>query len=183
MGFLDFFRALKNARKVGGNFGYIAQNIATIYFVLKESDFGKRLSKDQLLFATALCDTISYVKLGTITIEDLHEAVILSQIGEVRIFPYSVRHDSLSNFLENKDIVGLAMQIEALIFSAEMIVDYHDVVDSVVSQKNQIEQMINKTLKEGKNCELYPAVFFNISDWLNDNNFRQTILDFDVNAL
>lgn len=185
MGLFGILKTIKNAKKAGGNFGYIAQNIATIYYVLKESEFGKQLNEDQLLFATALCDTISYVESGNITIEELYSSVIQSKIGVVSIFPYEVRHDSFLNntTTKNKYLIGLTMQIEALIFSAEMLANYHDVVDSVVERKSEIAKMVNKTLQEGKKGNLYPAVLSNISIWLKDNSFRQIILDFDVYAL
>lgn len=180
MGLFDIFRAFKNANKAGGNFGYIAQNIATIYYVLKNSEFGKQLTEDQLLFATALFDTIIYIKESTITIEEIKESVVLSKIGHVRIFPYEKEHEAFCSNTKNRYLIGLAMQVEALIFTAEMLANYRDIVDIIVDKKAKIADTINQTLEQGKNCILYPAVYENVNRWINEQDLRKLILSFEI---
>lgn len=180
MGLLDRFRALRNAKKAGGNFGYIAQNIATIYYVLNESDFGKQLTEDQLLFATALFDTICYINEGTITVDELKDSVVLAKIGHIGISTYQKQYESFCSNTENKYLIGLAMQIESLIFTAEMLANYHDVVDEIVKRKTEIAKMINQTLEQGKKCTLYPTINFNVNTWMYERSLQELILSFEI---
>lgn len=183
MGLLNMFRALKNSAKAGGAFGYVAQNIAIIYYVIKESKFGKQLNEDQLLFATALCDTEVYIQLGQISIEDIKDAVMYAHIQKVEIFPYSVIHGSLSDIYKNKYLISLAMQIEALIFNVDSYVNYRDIVDAVIRNKPKITNVINKTLEEKENCNIYPTVFINVTSWIRNADFQNLVLSFDINNL
>ena len=180
MGLLNIIRAFKDSAKAGGNFGFIAQNVATIYYVLKESEFGKQLNEDQLLFATALCDTIPYISNEAISIDELRRAVIYSKIGCVGIFPYKVKHDSPFEHYENKEIINLTMQIEVLIFSAEMLTDYHNVVNVVVDKKEQISKMVNRTLEQGHKCSIYPTILKGMNHLLNNDEIKKTILSFEL---
>ena len=42
---MGFFRWIKANKSDGGNFGFVAKNIASIYYVIRNTDFGKQLTK------------------------------------------------------------------------------------------------------------------------------------------
>lgn len=178
MGLFDRFK--KKSKNKSTNFEYFAQYIATIYYVLKESNFGKQLNDKQLLFATALCDTIDYIDSGTMTVEEIQESVMYAQIGCVGIFPYRVQHDSLFSKEEHKDLIGLTMQLEALIFASAMIADYHEIVDIIVEMKPLISQTVIQTLEQGRRSSIYSIIYQTVTIYLNDSNFRNAVLSFDI---
>ena len=180
MGVFNIIKAMFQSILAGGNFGYIAKNIATIYYIIENSCFGKELTEEQKLYATALCDTYNYLLNNTITIDEIQRAVFFAKAGIVGIGPYIKPLGLLNSGLgENEDVIYLAMQIETLIFSVATKNDYHDVVDMVLSSKDKIANMVNKTIEKGKNGSLYSSLNKNVNMHLCDSAFRNIVLSYE----
>lgn len=159
--------AIKNQMKAGGNFAYIAQNIATIYYVIKQSNFGKSLTNAQLLFATALCDTIYYIQSGDISVEEI------AMYAKIAATPSTLMR-------RNKYLKDLAVYIEALIFSIEVPeFEYDEIIDEIIKDTTQIDIMIDKTIEEGEKSYLYHTVYENVNIWINEDAFRDIVLSYD----
>ena len=182
MGLFSAFKHLKNAAAAGGNFGFIAQNVATIYYVLGELPFGKTIDDDKRLYATGILDAIVYIANGSIAEEDISDCVLCGKVGRVSLGLYYQEHRDLFDYEENRDLIGLTMQLEALIFSVSNTdVDYREIVNQVVAQKKTISDMVNRTLKEGKKSPLYQNVLFNVSNWLSDPQIVELINGYQLN--
>ena len=171
MGIFSVFKQLKNAASAGGNFGFVAQNIATLYYAIGETPFGKTLDDETRLFATGILDIIAYLNDGTLSPDSVVDSISYGKIGQVSLDFYSIQHRRMFDVEDNGVLIGFAMQLEAFIFEASNTgIGYRDIVDQVVSHKSVIANMISKTLAEGKRSPLYPSVMGNVSIWLSDPN-------------
>jgi len=174
---LGIFRAFKNSISAGGNFGYIAQNIAAIYTALGYNDFGKYLDEDKKLYATGIIDAYSYICEGVLSYEEISDCIAFGDLGFVRLGFYTQQHRKMFDTEQNERIIGLAMQLEAYIFASTFNgkIDYHDIVDMVVREKPTISRMINSTLNQGIKCPIYKEVLFTVETICKDNAFRDLV--------
>lgn len=159
-------------------FNFIAVNMAVIYYVIKNSKFGKTLTPNQILYATALCDTASYLFSGKIDTDEIKEALFVSQASSVKIGFYSQSHN-IFEYIPNRELVNLTLQIEAMIFTIDTNVDYHDIVDIVISKKDIISNQIEKTLNQGDTAPLYDTINKNISEIIKQKEFQELIYEYE----
>lgn len=176
MGIFGYFSAFKSMLSAGDNFRYIAQNVATIYYVIDNSKFGATITDRQKLYATALIDTYAYISNGTISLEDIARGVSASQAGMIILFPYSRQH-GIFDIRDNCDLLNLTMQLEAMIFNADSNVHPNQIIDTIVSKKDSISDMINKTISQGTKCPLYKTVLKNTNAHLQDQDFQYIVSD------
>lgn len=164
MGLFSFLSQMKKAKSAGGNFGFIAQNIGAIYTALGKTEFGKSLSESEKLYATGLIDTFAYLQQGTLTPRDIAMAMAYGTAGEVCLNFYRVQHgNAFFKQEKNEELIDFTMALEAKIFEVSNTgVDYRSLVDLVVENKQTISDMINKTLAEGENCNIYREVMSNV---------------------
>ncbi len=176
MGLFANLSQLRKAAKAGGNFGFVAQNIAAIYYAIPLTPFGKTLSEDQRLFATGLIDASIYINNGSITSEDIEDCVLMGKTGNVCIGLYRVQHREMFDLEDNATLVGFAMQLEAFIFCADMPkMDYRDIVNAVVQKKGIIASTISKTLQEGTKSSIFPAVMQNTTIMMASPDFQNVV--------
>ncbi len=161
----------------GGNYGYIAKNIATIYYIIEHSQNSSLFTEEQKLYATALIDCYGYLENGIFSIYDLTRAVQYSQAGIICVDLYHQMNSPFTDFSDNRDLVNLTMQLEALIFRG-MGADAHTCVDSVISKKAKIEKMIRKTLSDAPNGEMFHKVFPFVTKSLADDAFKEMVLSY-----
>lgn len=178
MGFLRTISAIisgiKSMRAAGDNFRFIAQNIATIYYIIDNSQFGSTLNDSQKLFATALIDTYVDISKGNISIEDIVDSVYYGIAGIVYIFPYS-RQNSVFDIREHKDLINVTMQLEALIFNIDTNVNPSQIIDEIFLNKDGIDDIINTTIDQGKNSPLYKNMFQKVTAMIEDIYFQQIV--------
>ena len=182
---MGIISGLINMISSGGNFRFIAQNMAAIYSVLQDTSFGQSLDRHHLLFATALADVQAYFWAGQMTEEDLNQAVSCALTRTVSINSYSRRSfspsdtsDPLRGFSENMDIICLTMQVEAMIFALSSRLDSDIVVDQVIKNKKVIAKTIENGLRDIKHLRIYNAVHNNVIAWISDSEFRRTIISY-----
>lgn len=175
MGILGFISAFRSMRAAGDNFRFVAQNIATIYYVVDHSPFGATLNNSQKLYATALIDTYAYIAKGTISMEDVAKGVSYAQAGITVLFPFHRQHGMLY-CNEHSDLVHLAMQIEAMIFSVDTNLHPNQIIEAVVSHKESIAEMITQTVFQGTSSPLYKNVLKKAAVHLQDPDFQHIVL-------
>lgn len=178
MGIFNMLSQYKSMLKAGDNFRFVAQNIATIYYVVDHSAFGHTLNNSQKLYATALIDTFAYIQNGRISMEDVARGVSIAKAGATALFPYRQLHGMLYCH-EHSDLIHLAMQLEAMIFNADTNAHPNQIIDMVVSKKEDIANMVTKTMDQGCRSPLYKNVFNNISGHLQDPDFQYIVLAYE----
>ena len=182
MGLLDTIRQRRAMTQAGGNYAWIAQNMAAIYYAIPLTPFGKTLSEEQRLFAAGLIDAVAYLQEGSLTPQDIQDAVLWGMTGNVGLGFYTVSHRNGIEFEENKDLVGLTMQLEARFFElSDAKIDYHDIVDVVIMKKDIISKAIERTLAEGTSCSIFPEVMRNTTVALTSPGFQQLVLSYKIN--
>lgn len=166
--------------KAGGNFAWIAQNMAAIYYAVPLTPFGKTLSEEQRLFATGLIDATAYLQEGSLCLQDIQDALLWGMTGNVGLELYTVSHRDMFDFEENKNLVGLTMQLEARFFElSDAGIGYREIVDAVITAKQVISDTIEKTLAEGAQCHIFPEVMQNTAIALANPDLQQIILSYN----
>ncbi len=165
MGFLKNF--FKNEES-NDNFTLIAENMATIYYIIKESQYGSKLTENQILYATGFIDTLSYLMSESITDEEIKQAVTLGYIGQCKLDTYLKPHRAMLEFGENQPLIGMIMQIECLIFYQDTGMRARELIDMVISQKEKIEAATLGTLAQGSESKYYNDLFPLVMQILND---------------
>ena len=179
MGIFTFIRAAKNMIINGGNYSFIAKNIAMIYYVIENSDFGKILSEEQKLFATALCDTYEYLQSGEMSVEDIMETVFLgTELANPTYGFYGI-----FEVVDNRNLINVTMALEALIFSKHSDLEYQAIVNNVIKNKEKISETINKALVLKEKCDLYNVIYDNVNIWINDKDFQKIIFMYNDSAV
>lgn len=176
---LNIFRAITYMFTSKGNFGFIARNMALIYHIVDNSDFGRRLTKSQKLYATALCDTYTYLQSGELSPKYLMEVVF----SGTHFTEYQSGLFAKYENMPNADLINTTMHIEVLIFSIDTDVPYTNIIDSVIKSRQLIAKTINKTLENSNNDDLYETVYKNVSLWLTDKDFQNLIMKYNSNAI
>ena len=183
MGLLDTIRQKRQLKKAGGNFAWIAQNVAAIYYAIPLTPFGKTLSEEQRLFAAGLIDAAAYLREGSLTPQDIQDAVLWGMTGTVGLGFYNRKHREMFDIEENGNLVGMTMQLEARFFElSDAKIDYHDIVDVVIMNKNIISRTIERTLAEGTRCSIFPEIMQNTTIALASPDFRQLVMSYKTNA-
>ena len=179
MGLLETITQKRQLKKAGGNFAWIAQNMAAIYYAVPLTPFGKTLSEEQRLFAAGLIDAAAYLQEGSLSPQDIQDALLWGMTGNVGLGFYTVSHRDMFDFEENKNLVGLTMQLEARFFEvSDAGIDYRDIVDVVVKEKQVIAKTIERTLAEGSRCRIFPEVMQNTTIALANPGLQQMILSY-----
>ena len=179
MGLLDNFRQKRQLKKAGGNFAWIAQNVAAIYYAVPLTPFGKTLPEEQRLFAAGLIDAVAYLQEGSLTPQDIQDAVLWGQTGTVGLGFYNRRHREMFESEDNQELLGMTMQLEARFFElSDAGIDYHDIVDVVVMHKDVIAETIRKTVAEGSRCPIFREVMQNTTIAMASPGFQQLVLSY-----
>lgn len=172
----------------GGTFTLIAENVALYYRALCNSSFGQSLSEDEKLFAVAVMDCWPYIWQDKLPIEIIQHSIPMIKIGMIGTTPYWVPHsDDIWNLKgENSVLISLIMQIEVMIFCAEMLANYREIVSMVIEMEPLISEMASCVLHEGDNYELYTFIISYVESFIQNpefqtimRNFRQKKPDFD----
>ena len=111
--------------------------------------------------------------------QDIQDALLWGMTGNVGLGFYTVSHRDMFDFEENKNLVGLTMQLEARFFEvSDAGIDYRDIVDVVVKEKQVIAKTIERTLAEGSRCRIFPEVMQNTTIALANPGLQQMILSY-----
>ncbi len=164
----------------GGNFAYVAENVSVIYTLLRNTQFGSSLPEGQLMYATALIDTMAYLSSGKITKSDL-EIGILSALGNrINVSFYKREIYDYYSERENAKLVCLAMQIEALVFNADnsLRIDYRQIVDMVCKKKTLIEKTVDRIVKQPQKAISYTQYSGVVEKMSEDRSFQAEVLAF-----
>lgn len=172
------FTGIKAMRNAGDNFRFIAQNIATIYYIIDNSKFGITLNDEQKLYATALIDTYVDISKGKISIEDVAEGVSYGLHGIVFVPPYSKQND-IFDIRDNRQLLYVSMQIEAMIFSIDTNVHAYQIIDQIFAHKEDIYNMIYETLEQGKSSPLYKGMLPKVTAMIEELEFQDIVLSDD----
>ena len=172
---LGFTETTTQVISAGGNFRFVAQNIATIYCIVEHSSFGKTLTKEQKMYAAALIDMYAYLSKGAYQPIDVAMAVDYARGGIVSLFPHNKVHGLLDRN-ENADLVNLSMQLEAMIFSVDTNVPDKEIVDMVVSEKSTISDAVNQIVSQGSNGAMYKKMYTYVQQHLSDPSLQNIVL-------
>jgi len=183
MGIFKRLKAKKETLKpmvdAGGNYNFIAQNIACIYYVVDNSYYCVDYDEDHKLFASALMATIAFVSDGSISINELEDAVRFSGTAVIRSGLISVNHGGINDLAhENNRLINMVMQLEALEFSCFSNMPVRAIINSVINNKQAIIEMIDKTIKEGSACPLYSKIVPFVDASFESEDFRNLVLSY-----
>lgn len=171
--------AVRKSANAGGNFGYIAQNVATIFYCIKEfTDLGHALTKDQLIFAALYIDSISYLEEGSFSAQDIDDIVRFSSLGMIGN-AYMYRKNCFNTFsADNDELDHLACAtagIEIEMFLDGCNIDYHTVIDTVYDHYDEIAAMIRKTVGQGSSSPLFDSICPLVLSLFSDPDFIQIV--------
>lgn len=175
-----FFKAIINMIRAGGNFGYVAQNVATIYNVITNSPSLQTINYKQTLFAVALCDLTSYYKKGLLQIEDAAYAVDAACLGCLLTNSNIITHSDTSDDCMPELLVNLTMELLLIVYCLDTRHDESIIMQSILENKDKIRKTIDKELKKGSKGSLYKDVYRNIHIYcLCNKNNREVILNYE----
>lgn len=167
--------------KNGGNLSFIASNITAAYCIFRDTPFGKILNEEQLLCATALCNSLYYVSSGEISSDTIQRSVGYALTGTIGNFAYNVPHSGAFGFLSNFEdrtlfhIFGLSMQLEFLYFLVDTDFTSQELCDSLIDNKEIIESAVERTYKNPKANPNYSNIHAVVSNMISDAEFRNLI--------
>ncbi len=157
------------------------EDLASIFYVLKESEFGKILSDEQLLFACAILHLSKFLKKGLITFSEIKNAIILGQKNVCKLGNFEQLH---RNFQDEDsiatDLIGFSMQLECLKYYIETKIPTNEIVNSIVAKKEKIIIQILKTLQRGENNNLEQTIIDNVNTMLNDTYFKNLVINYNM---
>ena len=172
----NYAKFLKN----GGNFTFIAENVAAIYRALELTSFGHDLSLGRHLYATALIDTVAYLRSGQFESSDLELATLNAMINRISIMPYERKvYPMFGDLSYHQELVCLAMQLEAMIAFADNKITYTQAIDIVMSKKDLIESTIHRAVCNPAKLEIFETVQANVDAIVENKSFRDQVLAFD----
>ena len=172
----NYAKFLKN----GGNFTFIAENVAAIYRALELTSFGHDLSLGRHLYATALIDTIAYLQSGQFESSDLELAALNATIKRISIMPYERKvYPMFGDPSYHQELVCLAMQLEAMIAFADNKITYTQAIDIVMSKKDLIESTIHRAVCAPSKLSIFETVQANVDAIVADKSFCDQVLAFD----
>lgn len=172
----NYAKFLKN----GGNFTFIAENVAAIYRALELTAFGRELSLGRHLYATALIDTVAYLRSGQFEESDLELAALNATIRHISILPYDCQvYSMFDDIAYHQELVCLAMQLEAMIAFADSKITYKQAIDIVMSKKDLIESTIHRAVCNPAKLEIFETVQANVDAIVENKSFRDQVLAFD----
>lgn len=145
------------------NYEVIAENMAGIYYILKNSYISEKLSKKQLLFATAYLDVFYYIQTDQINEKQLKQAVLLGRMGKLRLGIFSKDYELYWGYSDDdlfeRSLLGLVMQVESLIFNIESSISENAIIESVIAKKKKIEKSMNKIFTKGNESKVIQKMF------------------------
>lgn len=94
--------ALIKSAFAGGNFGYIAQNVATTYIAVCQYAEDKKYGTSQLLYATGLIDIIPYIKSGQMSEGRIKTCIKCGDEGIVALNAYMDYRDIVNSIVSKK---------------------------------------------------------------------------------
>jgi len=175
----NYAKFLKN----GGNFTFIAEYVACIYRALEETSFGQKLSLGKHLYATALIDTIAYQMSGQFSKDEIELAALNSIIKHISILPYERKvYEDFWDPTYHKELVCLAMQLEAMIFFADNRISYQQAIDVVIAKKDLIEAAVHKAVCNPSKLSFYEDIVSKVGSFVSDPSFCDTVMSFDDGA-
>ncbi|MBO4854056.1 MAG: hypothetical protein J5482_02775 [Oscillospiraceae bacterium] len=165
--------------KAGGDFGYIAQNVATIYYcICNFADENGELTEDQRIYASLLIDAAAHLKNGSIDPEELQTSVQMANAYEIGGNFFCLHHvynlfgtDAPDKYAE---LICATADLEVLTLSASSKIGYRAVIDQVMKNIPKIEAMVIKTIEQGVLSPLFenlrPSVlwYFHQPSFLED---------------
>lgn len=179
MGFFACIKAIFQAFSSGGNFGFIAKNIATIFCIVDRSQYSNGFTEAQKLYATALIDVMKYLD-DVISVNDVEKAVTNSMRGIVGIDFYTVPIGLYDmGKYQNQNLVHMIMQMEMLIFSVSCKYNYREIVDMVISEKEKIIHTVDATLAQPVKNKSYSELEAITLNQLKNEQFRNIVLSFN----
>ena len=169
---------IQNAEAATDNFTLIAQNVATIFYIVHHSDFGEKITEKQKLYATALIDLYAYISNGTISVEETARSVRYATTGFLVLSPCRKDHGFL-DYDSTSHVVNLAMQLEAMIFDSDTNLSRQEIVDAVVEKKPAIKNMVNQTLMQGETSPIYDDLIPYAMKSLQSKDFQSIVLSYE----
>ena len=167
------------------NFTIIAQNMAVIYSTLKSTPFGSSLGDEQLLYGTALIDTLTYLIERQISTDDLCYCTLSACANEVSLLLYSVRLFDAADVIPYRDLVCLTLQIIAQIAwteskagNLEIPINYRACVDMAASKRDRIANIIQETMEHISEVPFYERFFSNAKSAIDIPEVRNAILSY-----
>lgn len=152
--------AFSNSFKAGGNVGYIAQNVATIYHcICRYADKENKYTTAQRIYAALLIDSIAYLQSGQISSSELQTSVhaaALRQIGANHFYRQELY--GIACYPDNAHLICATADLEVLMFCADSNLDYHSVIDFVARSIGTIESMVHRTLAQGDASPLFSSI-------------------------
>ncbi len=168
--------------KAGGNIGYIAQNVATIYHcICRYADKGNKYTTAQRIYAALLIDSIAYLQNGQISSSELQTSVhaaAVHQIGANHFYHQEVY--GIACYPDNADLICATADLEVLMFCADSNLDYHSVIDFVARSIGAIESMVHRTLSQGDASPLFDNILPTVLALFHQQDFLSEldVIDF-----
>lgn len=156
------------------NFEYVAKNITNIFLVLSNMQMSKDLPLEKKLLLVTFFDLFTYYKTGEISIENMEHYVYTALNEEIGDYEYQELIDC-DNIDNNKELLLLVFEIEAIVFSQGTGVQIKDSILAVKQKRDIVENAVNDTLNQGTDSEEYKNMFSIILKIREDYEIRKTI--------
>ena len=164
MDFINKFKQISASWKTGGNFKFIALNMATIYNAICQNDIGKKYSENERMSAMSLCDMYQYLMDGD---TDPYEVVGYTKNALKRI----------GNGSDVDKITEITIEMEYLIFATLGKFSDEVIRDCINKEYHEIRAIIEKTLCEPDSSIIKDNVYKNVYLWLEDKDFNDILED------
>lgn len=142
------------------NFTYIAENVATIYYMVKNSDMCDHITEEEALFITGVCASTEYVRQK----ESFFGGIFFSvkNATHQRFIPaFSSKRFRFSCDARHKNLVGFILNLESIMFAFDTDFDHETIADCVLERQQDIADTAVLTYSLGTASRLYEHIFFN----------------------
>ncbi len=135
-------------RRVNNAIVLIATNVTYIYEILRHEYRQRFPDEDTLLMTAGAIDILVYLQNGSYSIEDMRAAVVNAKAGECCLDVVHCRRvESIQEFMSGGSniLLNFIMQLEAMILYEDTSTRPEDILEVLVSQKNNIQKIIERT--------------------------------------
>lgn len=175
-------------KKRQDDFTLIADNVLAFYLIMK-NNYASAFDTDQLLFGACMMDIFAYLQNGTLTPRDAGRAVYFGRRGEMSVGGKKMAHiempegeDAANYSPDEKELVlNVILQLECVIMSvSKRRTNPLRILAVVDSKKDEIREVVNKGLEEGKNHKFYSMLEDQVKLWMEEKTFNNMVAGFKI---
>jgi hypothetical protein len=162
------------------NYDFIAMNIVAIYEALQKNYRNSFTKEYDLMTTSGIIDALIYVSEGSISLDELKNAITCARLGICRIGLTKIAHEAgeRTAFLGPKNLLlNFILQIEAMLMHADnKQFSAKDIIYVVISKKKDIEEMVTitrKKIESGEFSQIYEGALQATKAFMTTEEFRE----------